>query len=67
MFKMGSYYADCHSCQPLFSSTSTDDARLARTAQGGMVVPDALQDNMKILRESRPGLAEKYAKFPFEE
>jgi len=43
-----------------------DDARLEREAQGGMVVPESLQTNMKILRDTRPGLKEKYAKFPFE-
>lgn len=44
-----------------------DDARLEREGQGGMVVPESLQENMKALRESRPGLKDKYAKFPFEE
>jgi hypothetical protein len=39
---------------------------LAREAQGGMVVPVSLQKNMLALRESRPGLADKYPKFPFE-
>jgi hypothetical protein len=48
------------------SSINADDARLFREAQGGMVVPISLQKNMLALRESRPGLAEKYAKFPFE-
>ena len=43
------------------------DARLAREAQGGMVVSDVLQQNMMDLRESRPGLREKYSKFPWEE
>jgi hypothetical protein len=47
-------------------SVDADDARLARAAQGGMVVPISLQKNMLALRESRPGLAEKYARFPFE-
>ena len=43
------------------------DARVQREAQGGMIVPESLQNNMKALRDSRPGLQEKYAKFPFEE
>ena len=42
------------------------DARLERTAQGGMKVPISLQDNMIALRDTRPGLAEKYAQLPFE-
>jgi hypothetical protein len=36
-------------------------------AQGGMKVPVSLQKNMIALRDARPGLKEKYAKFPFEE
>lgn len=43
------------------------DARVERTAQGGMKVPLSLQKNMVALRENRPGLKEKYPKFPFEE
>jgi len=43
-----------------------NEARLARTAQGGMKVPKALQQNMLDLRETRPGLKEKYEIFPFE-
>jgi len=43
-----------------------NDARLARTAQGGMKVPKVLQQNMLDLREMRPGMKKKYAKFPFE-
>lgn len=46
---------------------TADDARLAREAQGGMVVPPSLQSNMIALRNSRPGLQEKYPKFPFEQ
>ena len=42
------------------------DARCARNSQGGMPVPTPLQKNMIALRESRPGLKEKYTKFPFE-
>lgn len=42
------------------------DARVSRMAQGGMVVPRSLQMNMKTLRDTRPGLKEKYATFPFE-
>eukprot|EP00979_Chaetoceros_neogracilis_P005260 scaffold944_cov127-Chaetoceros_neogracile.AAC.2 len=43
-----------------------NDARLARTAQGGMKVPKVLQQNMLDLREMRPGMKKKYSKFPFE-
>jgi L-2-hydroxycarboxylate dehydrogenase (NAD+) len=43
------------------------DARVAREAQGGMVVAEVLQQNMLDLRESRPGLKEKYPTFPWEE
>ncbi|KAL3803661.1 hypothetical protein HJC23_003715 [Cyclotella cryptica] len=43
-----------------------NDARVQRMAQGGMKVPVSLQKNMVALRENRPGLKEKYAKFPFE-
>ncbi|EJK50240.1 hypothetical protein THAOC_30817 [Thalassiosira oceanica] len=43
-----------------------NDARVQRTEQGGMKVNVPLQKNMAALRESRPGLKEKYAKFPFE-
>lgn len=35
--------------------------------QGGMKVPVPLQKNMLALRDTRPGLKEKYEKFPFEE
>eukprot|EP00521_Asterionellopsis_glacialis_P017936 CAMPEP_0195306924 /NCGR_PEP_ID=MMETSP0707-20130614/37447_1 /TAXON_ID=33640 /ORGANISM="Asterionellopsis glacialis, Strain CCMP134" /LENGTH=479 /DNA_ID=CAMNT_0040371157 /DNA_START=3681 /DNA_END=5120 /DNA_ORIENTATION=+ len=42
------------------------DARLARTAQGGMKVPPVLQQNMMDLRDTRPGLKELYDKLPFE-
>jgi hypothetical protein len=45
----------------------SDDARLQREGQGGMVVPESLQENMIHLRDTRPGLKEKYSKFPFEE
>ena len=41
------------------------DARVARTAQGGMVVSKVLQKNMEELRESRK-LGSKYEKFPWE-
>jgi hypothetical protein len=40
---------------------------VAREAQGGMVVAEVLQQNMLDLRESRPGLKEKYPTFPWEE
>ena len=43
-----------------------NDARKARTAQGGMIVPSVLQQNMKDLRDGRPGLKEKYDELPFE-
>jgi len=43
-----------------------NDARVARTAQGGMKVPKVLQQNMIDLREKRPGMKEKYGKLPFE-
>jgi LDH2 family malate/lactate/ureidoglycolate dehydrogenase len=43
------------------------DARVAREAQGGMVVAQVLQQNMLDLRETRPGLKEKYPTFPWEE
>ncbi len=43
-----------------------NDARLARTAQGGMKVVVPLQKNMIDLRNNRPGLKEKYPKLPFE-
>lgn len=43
-----------------------NDARTARTAQGGMTVPAVLQQNMKDLRDNRPGLKEKYDQLPFE-
>jgi L-2-hydroxycarboxylate dehydrogenase (NAD+) len=41
-------------------------ARTERTAAGGVVVPAALQKNMKDLRDKFPELKEKYAKLPFE-
>lgn len=43
-----------------------NDARIARTAQGGMKVPSVLQQNMIDLRNTHPDLKEKYEKFPFE-
>eukprot|EP00970_Alexandrium_tamarense_P007729 scaffold1477_cov188-Alexandrium_tamarense.AAC.20 len=43
-----------------------NDARVERTAQGGMKVPIPLQKNMKALRDTRPGLKEKYVKLLFE-
>lgn len=43
-----------------------NDARVARTAQGGMKVPKSLQQNMLDLREKCPGMKEKYSKLPFE-
>lgn len=43
-----------------------DDARRARTAQGGMVVSKPLQQSMIDLRDKHPSLKEKYQTFPFE-
>lgn len=43
------------------------DNRKARTAAGGVMVPPILLQDMKDLRDSLPGLAEKYPKFTFEE
>jgi len=43
-----------------------NDARVSRTAQGGMKVPKSLQQNMLDLREKCPGMNEKYSKLPFE-
>jgi len=43
-----------------------NDARVKRMGQGGMNVPVSLQKNMVVLRDVRPGLAEKYSKLPFE-
>ena len=43
-----------------------NDARTARTAQGGVSVPYALQKDMVALRNKFPALSEKYAKLPFE-
>lgn len=43
-----------------------NDARVERTAQGGMKVPESLQINMIKLRDARPGLKEKYPVLPFE-
>jgi len=43
-----------------------DDARRARTTQGGMVVSKPLQQSMLDLRDKQPSLKEKYKKFPFE-
>ena len=42
------------------------DARVERTAQGGVSVPWALQKDMVALRNKFPSLTEKYAKLPFE-
>jgi len=43
-----------------------NDAFVSRTKQGGMMVPLSLQNNMKDLRDNRPGLKDKYVKLPFE-
>jgi len=43
------------------------EARKYRTGRGGMIVLQVLQQNMLDLRESRPGLKEKYPTFPWEE
>lgn len=42
------------------------DARVERIGQGGMKVPNALQKDMLKLRDTRPGLKDKYSKLPFE-
>lgn len=42
------------------------DAWVHQTQSGGMAVPPALQEVMMQLRDSRPGLKEKYPRFPFE-
>lgn len=42
------------------------DARHAQDDMGGMIVPPSLQQVMKDLRDSRPGLKQKYSRFPFE-
>lgn len=44
-----------------------NDARVSRTAQGGMLVPPSLQSNMTKLRDTRPGLKHKYPSLPFEQ
>ena len=43
------------------------DARLRRTAAGGVVVPPALLNDMRSMRDTLPGLKDKYAKLVFEE
>mmetsp|Transcript_15442 Transcript_15442/g.23969 ORF Transcript_15442/g.23969 Transcript_15442/m.23969 type:complete len:459 (+) Transcript_15442:124-1500(+) len=43
------------------------DARCQRMGQGGMPVPEPLQKNMVALRETRPGLKDKYPVLPFEQ
>lgn len=43
-----------------------NDARVQRTAQGGMKVIEVLQQNMIDLRANHSSLQEKYGKFPFE-
>ena len=42
------------------------EARVGRTAQGGVSVPYSLQKDMVALRNKLPQLQEKYAKLPFE-
>jgi len=42
------------------------EAFMKQMAQGGMSVPKPLQDVMVQLRDSRPGLKEKYSRLPFE-
>eukprot|EP00604_Paraphysomonas_vestita_P001081 CAMPEP_0174818282 /NCGR_PEP_ID=MMETSP1107-20130205/942_1 /TAXON_ID=36770 /ORGANISM="Paraphysomonas vestita, Strain GFlagA" /LENGTH=249 /DNA_ID=CAMNT_0016029929 /DNA_START=624 /DNA_END=1373 /DNA_ORIENTATION=+ len=42
------------------------DARVHRTAAGGVMVPPALLKDMKDLREYLPGIKDKYPQFPFE-
>jgi len=43
-----------------------NDARVSRTAQGGMKVPAVLQQNMVDLRDKFQDLKDKYDKLPFE-
>jgi len=43
-----------------------NDQRVKRYAQGGMNVPESLQENMKDLRDKIPALKEKYPTLPFE-
>lgn len=43
------------------------DARTRRTAAGGVVVPPALLKDMREMRDSLPGMKEKYSKLIFEE
>lgn len=43
-----------------------NDARVRRTALGGVVVPPALLKDMKDLRDTLPGMKEKYEKLIFE-
>ena len=42
------------------------DERVKQYAQGGMNVPEVLQQNMKDLRDKFPSLKEKYPSLPFE-
>jgi len=42
------------------------DAFVLQTSRGGLSVPPALQKVMLELRDSRPGLKDKYPRFPFE-
>jgi L-2-hydroxycarboxylate dehydrogenase (NAD+) len=42
------------------------EARVEQMAQGGMEVPPPLQQVMRDLRQARPGLRDKYPRFPFE-
>ncbi|CAL1153764.1 unnamed protein product [Cladocopium goreaui] len=43
-----------------------NEFRKKRMAAGGVMVPPALLKDMQVLRESLPGLKEKYPKFSFE-
>ena len=43
-----------------------NDCRLSRTAAGGVVVPPALLKDMRDLRDTLPGLKEKYGTLIFE-
>ena len=42
------------------------DAEQARNAQGGMIVSEALQQDMMALRDIRPALKVRYRRFPWE-
>ena len=59
-------YLRMNCCRIWTAGEPENDARVARTGQGGMKVNVPLQKNMQTLRDSRPGLKEKYPTLPFE-